>query len=546
MPLILSTDKTQVTHFRNKTAYPVYLTIGNIPKAIRRKPSQRAQMLIAYLPTTKLDHITNKAARRRTLANLFHSCMGRVLAPLRRAGLHGTIMSTGDGVRHRAHPIIAAYAADYQDQTLVTGVKNGECPKCDTPNNQMGSNETPLTPRDLDKILAALALADGDPSQFARACAEAGIKPIQSPFWTHHPLVNIFESITPDILHQLLQGVIRHIIAWLKSTFNAIELDVRCKRQPPNHHVRHFSHGICGLSKVTGKEHDEMCRILLGILINLPTDQNTNRLIAAVRAILDFHYIAQYPVQTTETLASLGEALERFHANKSIFVDLGVREGFNIPKLHSLLHYIRSIKLLGTTDNYNTQATERLHIDYAKDAYRATNMKDEYPQMTLWLGRREKVLRHTNHISWRLDNPAGERAWKCSKLELDRYAKLPKHPTINSVLLESLSTDYGATYIREALARFVVTTNHPDWSTRHVEEAACDIFLPFQALPVYHKVKFLGKQDGNLIIVDSIHAKPAQRNKRRNHIVAKGRFDTGIVNVDGGRNIGVVGNVLLA
>ncbi|KAH7904360.1 hypothetical protein BJ138DRAFT_1238613 [Hygrophoropsis aurantiaca] len=62
IPIILSSDKTQVTMFRNKSAYPIYMTIGNIPKDIRRKPSRHAQILLAYLPTTRLDHITNQAA----------------------------------------------------------------------------------------------------------------------------------------------------------------------------------------------------------------------------------------------------------------------------------------------------------------------------------------------------------------------------------------------------------------------------------------------------------------------------------------------------
>ena len=34
VPILLSTDKTQLTSFRNKSAYPLYLTIGNIPKEI--------------------------------------------------------------------------------------------------------------------------------------------------------------------------------------------------------------------------------------------------------------------------------------------------------------------------------------------------------------------------------------------------------------------------------------------------------------------------------------------------------------------------------
>ena len=41
-------------------AYPVYPTIGNIPKEIQQKPSRQAQLLIAYIPTTKFEGITTK------------------------------------------------------------------------------------------------------------------------------------------------------------------------------------------------------------------------------------------------------------------------------------------------------------------------------------------------------------------------------------------------------------------------------------------------------------------------------------------------------
>ena len=63
-PIILSSDKTQVTVFGNKNAYLVYMTIGNIPKSLQRKPKKHAQILVAYLPTTKLNHITNEASCR--------------------------------------------------------------------------------------------------------------------------------------------------------------------------------------------------------------------------------------------------------------------------------------------------------------------------------------------------------------------------------------------------------------------------------------------------------------------------------------------------
>ncbi|KAJ6609765.1 hypothetical protein B0H10DRAFT_2295525 [Mycena sp. CBHHK59/15] len=133
IPIIISSDKTLLTLFRNRTDYPVYLTIGNIPKDIRRKPSRQAQILLAYLPTSKLEHISNKASRRRVLANLFHSCMGKILEPLK------TAVVSGDGVARRGHPILAAYVGDYPEQVLVTCVKTKDCPQCPELAKELGN-----------------------------------------------------------------------------------------------------------------------------------------------------------------------------------------------------------------------------------------------------------------------------------------------------------------------------------------------------------------------------------------------------------------------
>ena len=71
VPVLVSTDKTQLTQFRNKSAYPIYMTIGNIPKEIRRKTSLRAYLLLGYLPTTKLEQEKNKFE----LEGLLYNCV---------------------------------------------------------------------------------------------------------------------------------------------------------------------------------------------------------------------------------------------------------------------------------------------------------------------------------------------------------------------------------------------------------------------------------------------------------------------------------------
>ena len=273
----------------------MYLTIGNIPKEICKKTSRRAQILLAYLPTTHLQHITSATSWRRALANLFHACMHHVLAALREAGISGIDMAIGDENVHCCHSIFAIFVGDYPEQVLVTCLKNGECLTCPIPQENLGSGEV-QEPRDLAAILEALDSADSHPTDFAQACLNAGIKPIYYPFWENLPYVNIFHSITLDILHQLYQGLIKHLVSWLTSllVFGKTEIDAWCQRMPPNHNLCLFSKGITGLSQVSEQEYRDMCRILLGLIIDLclPHGLFTSKLVRCVRSLLDFLYLA--------------------------------------------------------------------------------------------------------------------------------------------------------------------------------------------------------------------------------------------------------------
>ncbi|EIW56974.1 uncharacterized protein TRAVEDRAFT_170977 [Trametes versicolor FP-101664 SS1] len=582
VPIIISSDKTQLTTFGSKTAYPVYMTIGNLPKDVRRKPSRRGQILLAYLPSSNLKHIVNKAARRRTLANLFHACMGHVLAPLREAGVHGIDIVSGDGVTRRGHPIFAMYIGDYPEQLLVTCCKTGTCPKCDVSRDDVGSSTDTRRPlRDLKKVLKALDTFDDGATAFSRACREAGIKPVVNPFWQDLPYVDIFRSITPDILHQLYQGVIKHLLSWLKSAYGPEELDARCRRLPPNHQIRLFLRGVTTLQKVTGKEHGDISRFLLALVIGLPLPGGYSpvRLVRAVRAILDILYLSQYPAHTSDTLALLRDALQRFHANKSIFVDLGVRSHFKLPKLHSLDHYIESIKLFGTTDNYDTQYTERLHIDFAKDAYRATNHKDEFPQMTTWLERREKILRHDAYVKWRLKRLATVRSVpapldrqpqdkQLPAVAMQRRAgdklvlspgqplcigaqaqaawtriKIAKWPSVKALSFDDAAERYGAVYLRDALARFVVRHRDPTLTAAEVEQQSLNVSLHFRKIQAFNKLKFILDDAQDLGVMedvrDAAHARPERQDKQGRTV--PGRFDTVLVNNGTGGRSGVQG-----
>ena len=463
--------------------------------------------------------------------------MRYLLGPINSIGETGIEMMSGDGIWRRCHPIFAAFVGDYPEQTLVTCTFNGRCPKCIVPDEQLGDYE-PFPLRDFDNAMDLYRLAEHDALVFHAACREAGLKPVYHPFWDSFPLANIYLSITPDVLHQLLQGVMKHLISWLTSpgVFGPGAINARCRLLPPNHHITLFPKGITTLSRVTGTEHKNICRILIGLTVNLPLSngQVSARVVKAVRALLDFLYLAQFPSHTSDTLERLSDSLARFHHNKSVFTDLGVRDHFNVPKIHSLIHYRTSITLFGTTDNYNTEHSERLHIDFAKDAYRATNRRDQYPQMTTWLERREKVQQHLLMVNQQREAQDAPRGHPTSPIGPPcvgrRSLKMSVKPSLRAVPFDDLVYRYGAVGFQDAMAMFIAKLDHPGMTGNALQAHADNTLLPFTSVSVFHKIKFTSLTSPNSKkpeIVDAVHIRAEQQDSSGRMVPS--RFDTVLV-----------------
>lgn len=316
--------------------------------------------------------------------------MRLILKPLIEAGKQGVEVTGGDGSIRRVFPILAAYVADYPEQCLVTCSKYGTCPKCQCPNDRLEDQKLSdaRTPQLTQSIIQEAWSSNRSASSAEAYCMAQNVNgAAKNPFWADLPFADIHLSITPDVLHQLYQGVFKHLVSWCQDLLSPEELDNRLCCLPPGSGLRHFKNGISSLSQISGKERKDMAKVLLACLIG----KVPKSVILVYRSLLDFIYLAQYPTHDDDTLQYMEEALKTFHSNKKVIVNLEIRDDLNSPKFHSLLHYIQSIRQFGTTDNYNTEMFERLHIDFAKDAWRATNHCNEFPQMVKWITRNEKM-----------------------------------------------------------------------------------------------------------------------------------------------------------
>ena len=348
---------------------------------------------MGYLPVAKLECFQEST---RSLAgyHLFHYGMSRILARVVKAGSEGVEITCGDGLMRKFYPILAAYVADYPEQCLVACCMENRCPKCVAKPEERGEYVDSLyrDPRTTLEVLEEHRRG-GDPVKYD----QYGIRAVYEPFWKDLPHSNVFQSFTPDLLHQLHKGVFKdHLVKWCTAVMGEAEVDARFKAMCSFPGLRHFKKGVSFVTQWTGTEHKEMERVFLGVLAG----GVNSKVLTVARSLLDFIYLSQYNLHTSKTLENLENCLKSFHDNKQIFIELGIRKHFNIPKLHSIQHYVESIKWLGSADGYNSESPERLHIDYAKAAYRASNKRDYMEQMAIWLQRQEAIWKKKAYLMW--------------------------------------------------------------------------------------------------------------------------------------------------
>ncbi|KAH9923117.1 uncharacterized protein BXZ73DRAFT_91463 [Epithele typhae] len=454
-----------------------------------------------------------------------------ILEPLKAAAQDGVEMVCADGFIRRVHPIIAAYIADHPEQCLVSCCKENCCPKCTVHSNS-----------DPESVYEVIDEQDQGlkPSEFE----DLGLKLID-PFWRDHPHCDIFSCFTPDLLHQLHKGVFKdHTVSWVTDALagGADELDRRFKAMPSHPSLRHFKKGISLVSQWTGTEYKNMERVFLGALTGAAEQPEVVR---AVRAVLDFIYYAHFEAHTSRSLARPESVWRSFHAHKHVFASLGIRDHFNIPKIHAAIHYPVSIRQLGSADGFNTEASEHLHIDCTKDAYNASNKRAYIKQMTTWLNRQETISRFQHFLDWAkqadltrkdsdMDTPGAAGCIEDTDGDIEMTDSVGDSNGALPPYLVAKKPPLPAVPIRELVQRFGCTN-----FVRNLEDHLKTVFLSrprpptvlisgSQTFPVYHRMSLYlpaMRQVSPVPIKDVVRATPFKP-ARPLHPAIPAHFDT--------------------
>jgi hypothetical protein len=114
-------------------------------------------------------------------------------------------------------------------------------------------------------------------------------------------------------------------------------------------------------------------------------------MVKAMRALLEFCYIARRNVIDTQSLEQMKDALSRFHFHRDIFQRCGIVSGFSIPRIHSLQHYLNSIRAFGAPNGLCSSITESKHIKAVKKPWRRSSRFNALGQMLLTNQRLDKL-----------------------------------------------------------------------------------------------------------------------------------------------------------
>ncbi|KAF9513228.1 hypothetical protein BS47DRAFT_1362572 [Hydnum rufescens UP504] len=234
--------------------------------------------------------------------------------------------------------------ADLKEQYDIMGLASNSCPSCVATFEDLGAVKScpHCTGKSILDDLQGLR-ADYPTAttwQFINKVKEFGLAGIENLCWEGLQ-VDICQIICVDNLHGLHKMFKDHMMVWLTNSIGEDELDCHFMAQLHRVGTRNFDLGISHYLQWSGKGHRDLEHHIIPVIVG--ADRTQPGVMKAIHALLDFIYIAQYPLQSDTTLDALKTALSTFHKNKDIFVQNSshagtarVIEHMNIPKLHAL------------------------------------------------------------------------------------------------------------------------------------------------------------------------------------------------------------------
>ena len=131
---------------------------------------------------------------------------------------------------------------------------------------------------------------------------------------------------------------------------------------------------------------------------------------------------------------------------------------------------------------------ERLHIDFSKHGWRASNQRDEFPQMIRWLSCQEKIMgfkaHQKNRLQHQLEASDSEITSQCSLMKKRSHISIAKYPNFPNRQLSLIEDRHQAPDFTYYLKIFLITFTTKQIQHRHLDESdlalkQVDVYIMF-------------------------------------------------------------------
>ena len=121
IPVIFASDATQLTGFSgDKSAWPIYMTLGNFQSSTRQQLSKQSMLLLTLLPMPPplcaRSSLSKQQEYQWQKASVWQSCLSIIFDFLRRPSKKGIVLRCPDGGLRHCHPIVGAWCADHEEK----------------------------------------------------------------------------------------------------------------------------------------------------------------------------------------------------------------------------------------------------------------------------------------------------------------------------------------------------------------------------------------------------------------------------------------------
>ncbi|KAJ6570030.1 hypothetical protein B0H10DRAFT_2237990 [Mycena sp. CBHHK59/15] len=359
VPIILGSDKTTVSVATGQNEYyPLYMSNGLVYNGVQRA-HRNAVTLIGFLAIPKNQDSTEFRTFRR---NLFHGSLRHILQSLKPGMTVPEVTLFADRHYRRVIYGLGPYIADYPEQVLLACVVQGWCAKCTASREDLDGPSGRRTQTHTETLFDVL--------DHGTMWDQYGVVPDVLPFTWDFPRADIYELLSPDLLHQVIKGTFKdHLVAWVGEYLEN-------------------EHGKAKTKKIMA----DIDRRIAAVYLPAIEGHVPAQMLRALSAFLDFCYLVRRNVIDEATLTAIDAALARYHQERVIFAESGVApDGFCLPRQHSLTHYRHLIQEFGAPNGLCSSITESKHIKAVKQPWRRSSCYEALSQMLTINDRLDKL-----------------------------------------------------------------------------------------------------------------------------------------------------------